>query len=215
MNIYKKNAVAAALGVLAVSFLIAGCREINNPQTYRGYGYVDLGLPSGTKWAVSNIGGEEDELSADYYSWGESGTKTSYSKDTYKYASGYETVSGTINETDDVAHIKWGGKWRLPSKEEFAELEDTVHNTIWTFSPYEGRTSWIVKSRRNGRTIRLTALGYKNHERVEQDSIGFYLGATAGTHREGTFFCMGFSKDTVNMGEAGRYFGYTVRPVFK
>ena len=139
----------------------------------------------------------------------------SYSMDSYQWAEGYQEANGTILKKDDVANAKWGGKWRLPTKEEFAELEDTVHYTTWTLSPAKGHVSWIVKSKRNGRSIRLTAMGYRKKEKLEQDSIGFYLGATMGTGRKNTFACMGFSKDTINMGEAGRYFGYSVRPVFR
>lgn len=35
------------------------------------HGYVDLGLPSGTKWATCNIGAELPEEQGDYFSWGE------------------------------------------------------------------------------------------------------------------------------------------------
>lgn len=203
--------------VASTTTIIVGCnrQEDNKFTSHVGHEYVDLGLPSGTKWATLNLGGEENSLANDYYSWGETETKMLYSLDSYQWAEGYPSTHEVIQEKDDVAHVKWGGKWRLPTKEEFAELEDTINNTTWTQSPIKGRVSWIVKSKRNGQSIRLTAFGYRKNDKVEQDTIGFYLGATIGTSQKNTFACMGLSKDTVNMGEAGRYFGYSVRPVFK
>lgn len=197
--------------------IMTGCG--NHGKEYLGHEYVDLGLPSGTKWATANIGGGQDDTANDYYSWGESETKEHYYIDTYRWADGYKAGKTAIDEDDDVAHVKWGGKWRLPTKEDFAELEDTLHNTTWIPSPYKGHVSWIVRSKRNNRSIRLTALGYRNRDKLEQDSIGFYLGATIGDtdgmNKANTFTCMGFSKDTIKIGDAGGYFGYSVRPVFR
>lgn len=202
--------------MVAAAIFIVGCsqQEREASSLHEGHGYADLGLPSGTMWATVNLGGEEDSLATDYYSWGETETKMLYCMNSYQWAEGYPNAHENILEKDDVAHVKWGGKWRLPTKEEFAELEDTIHNTTWIPSPIKGRVSWIVKSKRNNQSIRLTAFGYKKGK-LEQDSIGFYLGATIGTSIKNTFACMGFSKDTINMGEAGRYFGYSVRPVFR
>ena len=197
--------------------IMTGCG--GHGSEYLGHEYVDLELPSGTKWATTNIGGERNDTIGDYYSWGESDVKESYHIGSYAWAAGYKAGKTAVDEDDDVAHVKWGGKWRLPTQEEFAELEDTLHNTTWILSPYKGHVSWIVRSKRNNRSIRLTAFGYRNRDQLEQDSIGFYLGATIGTtvgrDNANTFSCMGFSKDTINIGDAGGYFGYSVRPVFR
>ncbi len=93
----------------------------------------------------------------------------------YQWAEGYPNAHENILEKDDVAHVKWGGKWRLPTKEEFAELEDTIHNTTWIPSPIKGRVSWIVKSKRNNQSIRLTAFGYKKGK-LEQELHRFLSG---------------------------------------
>ena len=34
-----------------------------------GHAYVDLGLPSGTKWATCNVGASKPEEYGDYYAW--------------------------------------------------------------------------------------------------------------------------------------------------
>ncbi len=206
------------VAVALVSTTIAACSKQENEvkvPTHEGHEYVDLGLPSGTKWATVNIGGENDSLASDYFSWGETETKALYSPDNYKWADGYNSTDGLLREADDVAHVKWGGKWRLPTKEQIDELIDTVHHTTWTVSPVGGRLSCIVKSKHNGKSIRLTSWGYRKNDKFEQDSIGFYLGSTIGTKRENTFWCLGFCRDTVRNDISGRYYGFSARPVFK
>lgn len=226
MDFTKKNCRAMMLfwvvmlnvgSMASLLAVVVGCDHHvgTNTSAYMGHKYVDLQLPSGTKWATANLGGEEDELASEFYSWGELEVKRSYSKNNYQWMSGYPEEYGVLQDKHDVAHVRWEGKWRLPTKEEMEELEDTIHNTTWVFSPLNGHVSWLVKSKRNGQTIRLMALGYMKEGKLEQDSIGFYLGASVGTSMENTFVCMAFNNDTINMGDAGRYFGYTVRPVFK
>ena len=100
---------------------------------YNGHEYVDLGLPSGLKWATCNVGASSPEVYGGYYAWGETEEKSSYSWSTYKWCNGsYDTMTkyctsssyGTVdNKTtldpqDDVAHVKWGGRWRMPTLEE-------------------------------------------------------------------------------------------------
>lgn len=107
---------------------------------------VDLGLPSGIKWASCNVGATKPEEYGTYYAWGETEEKEEYLLDTYLY---YKYVSGSINENQnwihigldisgteyDVAHVKWGGNWRMPTLEEFQEL---LENCTWTWTTYNG-----------------------------------------------------------------------------
>lgn len=57
-----------------------------NPD-YNGHEYVDLGLPSGLKWATCNVGATTPEEYGDYFAWGEVEPKETYSWSTYKYGS--------------------------------------------------------------------------------------------------------------------------------
>ena len=50
-----------------------------------GHAYVDLGLPSGLKWAMCNVGANVSTDFGDYFAWGEVEPKKDYSWDTYKY----------------------------------------------------------------------------------------------------------------------------------
>ena len=81
---------------------------------------IDLGLPSGTKWACCNVGANKPEAYGDYYAWGETQTKSTYSEQTYLYYKNglYQDVGSDIAGTQyDVAHVKWGGSCVMPSLE--------------------------------------------------------------------------------------------------
>ena len=101
---------------------------------------VDLGLPSGTKWASHSLGATEGWQEGDLYAWGELHTKLVYSKRTYKW---YDFVKDeftkynkedekyTLDPEDDVATQKLGDGWRMPTAKEIKELYDNV--TMSTF----------------------------------------------------------------------------------
>ena len=101
---------------------------------------IDLGLPSGLKWASFNLGATKPEEIGDYYAWGEKETKNDYSLSTYLWCNGSnETLlkycdnanygnSGFVDSKlvleidDDVAYYTLGDGWRIPTKEEYNEL---------------------------------------------------------------------------------------------
>ena len=86
---------------------------------------IDLGLS--VKWASCNIGANSPEEHGGYYAWGETEEKESYSTNNYQYYDA-ETRESTyigsdISGTDyDVAHVKWGNNWRMPTRHEIDEL---------------------------------------------------------------------------------------------
>lgn len=99
--------------------------------------WVDLGLPSGIKWAGWNVGATRPEEYGGYYAWGETEEKSEYSLETYKHKEkqyrgndpndwywvfkNLGSISGTVH---DVATVKWGGGARIPTLEEVQELSD-------------------------------------------------------------------------------------------
>ncbi len=99
---------------------------------------IDLGLPSGIKWASFNVGASSPEEYGSYYAWGETEEKKVFRWDNYKWCDSGDAESltkyctkaryGTVdNKTvldleDDVAHVKWGGTWRIPTDDEVNEL---------------------------------------------------------------------------------------------
>lgn len=109
-----------------------------------GHEWVDLGLS--VKWATCNVDADSPEEPGGLYAWGETEEKSDYSWKTYRWCKGtgvsltkyctnskYGTVDNCIEleSSDDVAYVKWGEKWRLPTKEEFEELRNLC-NWTWT-----------------------------------------------------------------------------------
>ena len=146
-----------------------------------GHECVNLGLPSGTLWATCNVGATTPEGYGDYFAWGETATKETYSWDTYfdthdggntftKYNNnGGKTV---LDPEDDAAHVNWGGNWRMPTKAEWRELYD---NCTWTWTTQNGINGYKVTSNKEGYTdkfIFLPAAGYRNNS--DLNSVGSY-----------------------------------------
>ncbi len=152
---------------------------------------IDLGLPSGTKWACCNVGASSPEEYGGYYAWGETEEKSYYDWSSYKYCKGsFDTLTkyctssryGTVdNKTvlepeDDVAHVKWGGSWRMPTEDEIRELTD---NCSWTWTSQNGVNGYVVTSNSSGNRIFLPAAGYRWFESVYgRGSYGDYWSAS-------------------------------------
>lgn len=100
-----------------------------------GYSYVDLGLPSGILWATCNLGAETPESFGDYYAWGETSTKSTYSWPTYRWSQSspekYTSADGAIrlDLEDDAAHVNWGGSWVIPTLSNWQELKNNCTMT--------------------------------------------------------------------------------------
>lgn len=122
-------------------------------------GAVDLGLPSGTKWAAYNVGAARPMQIGKYYSWGELEPKSVYTEDNSKtYGIQLTDISG--NEDYDVASAKWGGGWRLPTKEEAEELR---RECTWTQKTYNGVDGYVVTGK-NGKSIFLPETEKRNDD---------------------------------------------------
>ena len=109
---------------------------------------VDLGLPSGTRWATFNLGATAPDEYGNYYAWGETAPKEVYNWSTYfdteddgdtflKYNLD-EGGKTELDAEDDAASVALGGDWRMPSHEEFTELRDNCY-WVWT-STYGGKS---------------------------------------------------------------------------
>lgn len=140
-----------------------------------GHAYVDLGLPSGTKWATCNIGATVPEGYGNYYAWGETSTKEIYNYSTYRYCNGdersftkycYNTIFGyngytdnltTLEASDDAATVNWGVGWRIPTETELIELHDNCTHIWTTQNGVNGR----LFTGTNGNSIFLPAAGYR------------------------------------------------------
>lgn len=172
---------------------------------------IDLGLPSGTKWASFNVGAEAPEEIGDYYRWGEiEDLDLDQSPDDY-VSPELEEISGTEY---DVAHEKWGGNWRMPTVDDFDEL---ISNCTWELTTVNEVNGYSVKGN-NGNSIFLPNCGsydpYYNSYRYWGDlvywaSTGYGIPNVAyyftGSCIEKGRMSKGFSKNTAT----------NIRPVMK
>ncbi len=179
------------------------------------------------KWASFNIGASSPEEYGSFYAWGETEPKDSYDWSTYKFStnssasfSKYNTDSsyGTVdNKTvldpeDDVAHVKLGGKWRMPTEAEWQALRDKC---TWTWINQNGVNGRLVTAP-NGNSIFLPAAGKYNGKYHQFVGEGYYWSSSlcTGNGGPGAAWYMGFDSS-----EAGRctiiyrYNGCTIRPV--
>ena len=189
-----------------------------------GHKYVDLGLS--VKWADCNVGASSPSDYGDYFAWGETSTKSDYSWATYEWCKGtnksftkycinseYGTVDNrqVLESSDDVAHVKWGGSWRMPTKEEFKELCDKC---TWTWTTQGGHKGCKVTGP-NGNSFFLPAAGNRDGTVLyNRGSSGYYWSATLKEDGSYGAYYLDFYS-----GYSGwdyywfRYRGHTVRPV--
>ena len=139
------------------------------------YAYVDLGLPSGTKWAEHNIGTLFPEGQGDFFAWGEIEPKTNYTSDN---CSSYHEDLGDIsgNPDYDAAAAHWGDGWRMPTLEEMFEL---TQECIWSWTDENGVPGYKITSKTNGNHIFLPASGFRvNGDMIDQNVYGYYWTST-------------------------------------
>ena len=194
--------------------------------TENGHDYVDLGLPSGTKWATCNVGATTPEGYGNYFAWGETAPKTNYDESTYKHCNGSETSLtkyntssdyGTIDNkttlelSDDAARANWGGKWRMPTE---AEQEELRNNCTWTWTLQKGVNGYKVTSKTNGNSIFLPAAGNRSGTLVYLvGSFGYYCSSSLNESRPGYAYLFFFGSGNVAWSYFYRTYGYTVRAV--
>lgn len=198
-------------------------------ESENGYGYVDLGLSSGLKWAACNVGAITPEEYGNYYAWGETTQKTApYTWITYKWcnrssdritkyctASDHGTVDNktVLDKEDDAAAVNMGGSWRMPTYGELYELETEC---TWTWTTQNSKKGYLVTSKTNGNSIFLPAAGC--HYDAELSYLdwpnGYWsssLYATSYSSSEARFLCI--DSDLYRTNTAYRFIGRSVRGV--
>ena len=182
---------------------------VDDGTSINGYECVDLGLPSGLKWAAHNIGAGNPYELGDYFAWGETSPKSDYSEaNSQTNGLPLTNISGDINY--DAATTIWGASWRIPTREEMEELRD---NCTWEWTT-DGETPGFKVTGNNGNHIFLPASGFvfvTTPYFVEQ--YGYYWTSVSGTDNYLGAFSMCFASETIDVAWYFRYAGLTIRPV--
>jgi len=157
-----------------------------------GHEWVDLGLPSGLRWATCNVGVTKPEQPGSLYAWGELATKTNFVSENNKtYHKDMDDISG--NATYDLATAKWGKGWRMPTKAEYDEL---LLHCNYSYVERGGIKGHEFTNPNNNRSIFLPATGFKEGSSKHQ------LATTNGMYWTSTPH-----KDKVNNGSHVYIFG--------
>ena len=199
-------------------------RAVYEPHLFiNGHEYVEMG--DGLKWATCNVGAATPEDYGDYFSWGETTTKSSYNWSTYfdnptgdgetftKYALDKKTQ---LDLSDDAARANWGGTWRMPTDAEWEALLNTI-NFDWAWD--DVRKGYKVTSKVSGyegNSIFLPATG-----RIISTGTGINSAGSSGNYWSSSLHesyskyarDVYFESERVRRSFDGRHGGHTVRPV--
>lgn len=204
------------------------------PEACEGYNHVhavDLGLS--VRWACCNVDASAPEEYGGFYAWGETEEKSNYNEYTYehvtvhrdttidgnstyiqttmKYAHIGSNISGTRY---DVAHVKWGKGWRMPTRN---ELEELFRECTWEWVMRNGAKGMLFTGP-NGNSIFLPAAGYHwglghmESEYYDEGSCGVYQSGTLTSPDSGQF-AINIYSGMISHGADRRHSGYSIRPV--
>ena len=199
-------AVLSVVLVVVGYFVYDGIAEY---AKYKGHDWVDLGLPSGIKWATSNVGASRPEEYGYYFAWGETKEKSSYDEDnSVTDGKNYGDIGG--DSRYDAAKANWGGSWRLPTKEELKELKE---NCTWIWTTQGGKKGCKVTGP-NGNSIFLPAAGNRDGTTLYYTGEGgIFWSSTPYESDTDKAYCLSFRSEHQVMGRSDHYYGRSVRPV--
>lgn len=198
--------------------------------THLGHDWVDLGLPSGTKWATTNIGANSPSDYGSYFAWGETSPKREYTWKNLKYRTSgekedakfskyiIENKYGSVDDmkelelSDDAAYVNWGSGWRTPSVSQIEELKSNCTSTWMTIN---GKKGMLFSSKKNDNSIFLPASGYRIESIKNQvGSHGLYWSRSLSpSHNELAYFVNVNSSFPIMIYLGSREVGHSVRPV--
>lgn len=196
--------------------------HVSEPDGYiNGHGYVDLGLPSGTKWAITNIGAAKSEEIGNYFSWGEIKPKEKYNFKESRL-SGIEIPDISGNEKYDAAAANWGNNWEIPTENQMQELIKNCKFNEIIYKTVPG----ILLTGPNHKTLFIPKGGYGS-DRIYGIGKGCYLWTSTPNYKyHGTeypnhpdyHYSTGFKHFEGYNKHIGPFFrgeGYNIRPVTK
>ena len=211
---------------------------------------VDIGLVVNgktIKWASFNLGASKEYEYGDYYAWGETEPKDEYSDKNYKHCNGVlhkliaycpkdladywdssikpDGPDGVLqlNPSDDAAHVHLGGKWRLPTKEEFQALLDLKNDTEhyewekWAAISVDGKDihGLRITQKSTGNSIFFPAAGFCNFTDIGDSAgtKGEYWASSLDVNYPIASDDLYFDANDAYCFGTQRYCGHSIRPV--
>ena len=221
INIHQGDEIVYSVPLADIDSV--GFQKQAEANQHNGHEFVDLGLPSGLKWATCNVGASKPEEYGDYFAWGETQPKYTYNWDTYMWYNGievtkYDNYSGgdgktTLEPLDDAAYVNWGDGWRMPTE---AEQQELVDNCTWISETRNGINGYKVISNKPGykeKSIFIPIAGYMKDD-AQMDCHECHLWSS-------TLYCCNpqyavlivYSSLSSGLYGHDRFLGKSVRPV--
>lgn len=178
---------------------------------FNGYEYIDLGLKSGTMWAVCNLGASCPEDPGDFYAFAEVFPKTDFTNESHVYWDDesssyikYNSGSGILDIEDDAARYLMGGRWQIPTLQQILELRGVASE--WTTrNGVEGQLF-----RGNGNEMFIPISGhYHNGSTLTYDFASFM----SSSYSNQTYYLFAGNEYGYGMPNYGFYSGVPIRAV--
>jgi hypothetical protein len=202
----------------------------NYPTPPITYEYVDLGLPSATKWATQNVGAKKPSDYGLYFQWGDTvgytadqvGTgdgqkKFAIDESDYKFGvypnySKYTTTGATLDLEDDAAHVNMGGDWHMPSTD---QIEELIDNTTRKWTTIDGVSGRLFTSKKDGsKSIFIPAAGDAwDGSFYDSGGVGSVWSSVLSTGFVDLGQDLHFSSVNASLDYSYRSYGYSVRGV--
>lgn len=172
------------------------------------YYAVDLGLS--VRWATCNVGTYRAEQPGDYFAWGETTEKSTYTQqNSVTLGKNFSDISGNVEY--DAARANWGGMWRMPTYAECQELKDRC---TWIKTTIDGNNGFEVIGP-NGNSIFLPTTGHAYDKMITLTTVmGFYWTSTPCDSNGDAYSLQFTTSDDYTAWEDGeRDTGCCIRPV--
>ena len=244
LNVTCKMLALTAVVMMSVAFTACSSDDNDSKPNPDAFEYVDLGLPSGTKWATCNVGANKPEQSGNYYAWGEIKTKKNYDWSTYKWMEKGKANWKNINkytvpdkQTDaiwysdqTISSFKGDNKKILEDEDDVAtvklgkpwrtptkdELQELISECNWAWINDNDKKGFEIKSRRNNNKIFMPVAGFrKDSEILSAGNVGFYMSKSIDTNNSSKCEYLNLNIVKSFISQESRCFGYLVRPVRK
>jgi peptidoglycan hydrolase CwlO-like protein len=175
-----------------------------------GHPWVDLGLPSGTKWATYNVGTKSIHGVGTRIAWGETATKKTFSPNAYTI-NDREISSYAGDPQYDLATAQWGEGWYTPTLQQWEEL---IQYCDWDYVMINGINGVLFTSPKTYNTIFLPSTGYTDDEtyKLKYTTYNLAYWTSTGLHTNGAHSYIA-NYEQGYMTTTNRYVAHCVRPV--
>ena len=199
---------------------------------HNGFEYVDLGLPSGTKWATCNVGADKETDYGFYFALGETKGYScftdakAFNLGDYKFSvngsnakfSKYNNTDGkkVLDLCDDAAHIHMGGRWHMPTKEQIIELKsNTISDWVTNYNGSGVNGILFTSKSDTSKKLFLPASGcLSNFVSESAGKVCYYWSSSIYNNNDCYGFIFNISSALVFVALSNRYEGNNVRGVF-